>query len=644
MLPPPTRPPSRSAERLAGTILGTAGYMSPEQARGKTVDKRADIWAFGVVLYEMLAGTPLFAAGDNVTDVLAAVVTREPDWSALPGDTPPNVRRLLERCLRKDPKQRLRDIGEARITLEERDVTPPIGVPPTPPSRSRIAWAAAALATLAAGAGWWRASQKEAGPVLTLSIVAPEKTTFDAARIPALSPDGRRLAFIATSDGRKSLWVRDLDSMASKVIPESEDSDSPFWSPDGRFVAFFAQGKLKKADVSGGTPVVICDAMYGSGGSWNRNDVIVFAPGPATALFRVPASGGNAVPVTSMDRNTGETGHRYPFFLPDGRHFLFTVRTTEAPRDGIYVGDLESNNRIRLFAAQSNAIYTQPGFILFARDGTLLAQPTDSAGLRIAGPPFPVAERVTSDSIGFSAKFTASQTGMLAFYSGGSLVGASYLTWYDRSGKVMGTVGPPSMRLSPAISPRGDIIAEDRVNSANGLDLWLHTIDGKTDSRLTFDQMSNFPVWSPDGSRILFQSFRPDGSAGICQKSSTGTGKEECFVQMQGSTIPTSWSHDELAVFFNLSKQTGFDLWVLLFTGDRKPYPFIQTPANEWNGRLSPDSHWLAYQSDETGTYEIYVIAFPGKEGKWQISTRGARVRSGAATAENFSTLRRTKK
>jgi Tol biopolymer transport system component len=349
----------------------------------------------------------------------------------------------------------------------------------------------------------------------------------------------------------------------------------------------------------------------------------VFAPSPATSLFQVPAAGGNAVPVTSMDHTAGETGHRYPSFLPDGRHFLFTVRTTEAQRDGIYVGDLESKNRVRLFTAQSNAVYTPPGIITFARDGTLLAQPTDSAGLRIAGPAFPVAEHVTS-SIGFSAKFTASQTGMLAFYSGGSLVGESALTWYDRSGNVTGTVGPPSIRLRPAISPRGDILAEDRINSANGLDLWLHSMDGKTDSRLTFDQSSSFPVWSPDGSRILFQSYRPDGSASICQKSSTGTGKEECFLQMQGNTIPTSWSHDSrLAVFFNVSKQTGYDLWVLPLTRDRKPYPFLQTPANEWNGRLSPDSHWLAYQSDEAGTYEIYVIAFPGQEGKWQISTQG---------------------
>lgn len=213
---------------------------------------------------------------------------------------------------------------------------------------------------------------------------------------------------------------------------------------------------------------------------------------------------------------------------------------------------------------------------------------------------------------------------MLAFYSGGSLVGASYLTWYDRSGKVTGTVGPPSMRIGPAISPRGDIVAEDRVNSANGLDVWLHSMDGKSDSRLTFDQLSNFPIWSADGSRILFQSFRPGGSAGICQKSSVGTGKEECFFQMQGYTIPTSWSGDgRLAVFTTLSKQAASDLWILPFTGDRKPYPFLETPANEGNGRLSPDDRWLAYQSDESGANEIYVIAFPGKEGKWQISTQG---------------------
>jgi len=621
----PTMSPTLSlAMTQAGVILGTAGYMSPEQARSKPVDKRADIWAFGVILYELLTGATLYA-GETVGDSIAAVITREPDWSALPSDTPPHLRRLMERCLRKDPKLRLRDIGDARLALDEPDTQNSQVPTPSATHRSWLPWALVAICGVLA-AGWWRASRTpEPQPLLRASILPPENAAFDAGTIPALSPDGRRLVFTATTAGRKQLWVRDLDSMASRTIPGSEDADYPFWSPDGRFVAFFTANKLKKADLSGGPAVTICDVMIGGGGTWNRNDVIVFAPGPATPLFHVPASGGTPVPLTTLAANESEGSNRYPWFLPDGRHFLFTARYKDAQRNAIYVGDLASKERVRLFAGSSNAVYTPPDLVLFIRGETLMAQQFEPGRMRISGEPVPIAEHVTDDHIGSSGKFTTSQTGMLAFYTGGSLVSASYLTWYDRAGKVMGTVGPAGARLSPKVSPNGDLVVEDRIDEASiGLDLWLHHVQGGTDSRLTFNQSSTFPVWSPDQSQIAFQSFQPDGMAAIHQKSTTGAGKEESLWAMRGFTVPTDWSMDgQFIIFTNQGAKTGNDIWALPLTGDRKPFPILQTPANEASARISPDGHWLAYQSDESGTPQIYVVAFPGKEGKWQISNQG---------------------
>ena len=376
-------------------------------------------------------------------------------------------------------------------------------------------------------------------------------------------------------------------------------------------------------DIGGGPALTVCDANS-YGGSWNQNDVIVFTPGSATPLFRIPAGGGTPIPLTTLDEAAGENSHRFPWFLPDGRHFLFTARSGNQEKTGIYIGDLESKDRRRLVAAASNAVYTPPGLLLFLRERTLMAQAFDAAGLRTTGDPFPVAEQVDYVPTQVQGQFAVSETGVLAYYSGGAALN-SQLTWFDRGGKPLGTVGPPGMMQAPAISPDGGTIAVDRLDGQSGTyDLWLHDLAHATDSRFTFDPSNDRnPVWSPDGSRILFSSNRT-GKWGLYQKPATGAGKEELLYETAVVTLPTDWSRDgRFAIFENIAAKTGYDLWVLPLSGDRKPFPFLQTEFGERDGRLSPDGRWLAYDSNETGSYEVYVQAFPGKEGKWQVSAKG---------------------
>ncbi len=604
-------------------IIGTAAYMSPEQARGKPVDKRTDIWAFGVVLYEMLTGRQLFGGGETVTDTLASVVKDVPDLTRVPAETPPHIRRLLDRCLSKDANTRLRDIGEARIALES-------PLPPEPPvdalqRRDILPWIAAAvfaISTLALAVLWLRRPTDDVR-MLKFAVLPPEKGHFVANSYPAVSPDGRHLAFAASSEGKTQLWIRDLHTSVARPLPGTDRAFEPFWSPDNRSVAFFADHKLKKVDLGGGPAVTVCDAVNSRGGSWSPNDVIVFNPGLNTPLFRVPAAGGTATPLTTLDEAAGEIGHRSPWFLPDGRHFLFTARNGNPDMTAIYVGDLESKERRRLFAAASNPVYTAPGFLLFMRAKSLMAQGFDASGLRVTGEPFPVAEQVDYVEAYVQGQFAASQNGVLAYYSGGASDDLQ-LTWFDRAGKPLGTVGLPGF-MRPAISADGGTVVTERANALTGsIDLWLDDLAHGTDSRFTFDHsMNTNPVWSPDGTLILFSSNR-SGKSGLYQKAVAGAGREELLYEAADEATPTDWSRDgRFAIFDTRSSKTKYDLWVLPLTGDRKAFPFLQTEFSESSGKLSPDGRWLAYVSDETGGLEVYVQSFPGKEGKWQISAKG---------------------
>jgi serine/threonine-protein kinase len=501
---PANSPTLTMGATVAGVIMGTAGYMAPEQAKGKRVDKRADIWAWGVVLYELLTGERLFK-GSDVADTLAQVLTKQPDIEKVP----PQVRRLLRRCLERDPRQRLRDIGEARFFIEGDSLRLPASSKSA--TRWKIASAVLAIASLALAFVAYRHWNEELR-LLKVFIPPPEKGSFAPANsIPAVSPDGRSIAFIAIAGGRWALWVRDLDSLAPRQLPGTDEAIFPFWSPDSRAVAFFSGGKLKKIALAGGPAVVLCDAPNGFGGSWNKDDVIVFAPGLNSGILRVPAAGGMAMPVTMLDQAATETSHRYPWFLPDGHHFLFTARNANAAKTTIEIGDLGSQSHRPVLVAASNAAYSPPRYLLFVRERTLMAQHLDASKIQTTGEAVPIAEDIDFPRQVFGeAQFSVSQNGVLAFTSG-VLGGDTQLTWFDRSGAVKGTLGKPGDQSQwPAISPDGKTVVVERRDPRTGdSDLWTYDLATGSPSRLTFGPPNNqWPVWSPDGSFVVFNSTR----------------------------------------------------------------------------------------------------------------------------------------
>jgi Tol biopolymer transport system component len=606
---------------LAGVILGTAAYMSPEQAKGKRVDRRADIWSWGVVLFELLTGERMFQ-GDDVADTLAAVIHKQPDLERVPA----KVRRLLAECLQKDPRLRLRDIGDAKRLLEAEPASIAL-------SRFRLVWALAAavlVVSAALGSVAWKHFHEEPPRVVKLFFPLPERETFQPGSPPAtaISPDGRRIAFEAVVDGKGELWVRDLDNSAPHILAVGA-SGMPFWAPDSRRLGFFADGKLRKIDVTGGPAVTIADAQATTGGrgpwngSWNRDDVIVF--GRITSpLFRVSAAGSSPAPLTNLDENRHETAHFAPWFLPDGDHFLYVALSTEADKTGIYVADLASKTRKHVTIGNARTIYVAPGYFLFVRDGTLLAQPFDTGKLETTGDAVPVAEQVDANTAGVGVTigyFSASQNGVLVYTSGRELAGVQ-LTWFDGAGRKLETVGAPGQLSSFSLSPDGTRVAFLRRDPQVGrYDLWTRDLARGAESRLTSNGVASGPVWSADGTYIFYGS-RPFGK--IYQKAANNTGAEE--VVDVSAKLPMNASREGRYLFTTTSgntPKTGLDIWVLPLFGDRKPFPYVQTEYQENQPRLSPDGSWLAYRSNESKRNEIYVVSFPQPGGKWQISTNG---------------------
>ncbi len=613
----------------AGMILGTAGYMAPEQAAGKPVDKRADIWAFGVVLYEMLSGKRLFE-GETVAHTLAHVLTRELDLSLID----PGCRPLLRRCLERDPRRRMRDIGEARLAIDEYLARPAGPGPeqagvPLAAARRKSHWLAVAAAAFALGLAGLAAIHFSEKPEETVAarfqIPVPEKASFGLGM--AISPDGKRLAFVATSEGRDALWVRPLDSLGAQALPGTDGATSPFWSPDSRFIGFFAAGKLKKVDASSGPPQTLCDlANPGTGGSWNRDGVILFGTN-SSGLFRVPQAGGAAAPLTTLDEARHEGYHGRPWFLPDGRRFLYYAQSSGD--SAIYLGTLDSKDRKRLVGARQGAAYVPPatgdakGHLLFMRDTTLMAQPLEAKSLESAGDAFPVAEQVV---LGRNyAAFTASANGVLVFLARGNSV--NQIGWFDRSGTSLGPVGAPGPVYEPSVSPDEKSVLFWRRSDA-GSDLWVRDLNRGTETRLTSNPSSNtMPVWSSLGDRIVFSSSREGGKYGLYQRSASGSGQDELLLRDSSNLGPWQWSRDgRFIVYGELNPKTKYDLWVLPMEGavaERKPIPVLTTEFDDMFGQLSPDSHWMAFTSDRSGRREVYVRLFPPAEGEWAISIAG---------------------
>ena len=641
----------------AGVLLGTAAYMSPEQAKGKAVDRRADIWAFGCVLYEMLTGKMAFR-GESVTDTLAAVIRAEPDWSQLPTATPIRVRVLLQRCLQKDPRQRLQAIGDARIALEEvlsgaQDPTSAAAsAHPTKQWRPWLGWGIAGLFIVATVlfAFLYLHQKPPAAQALRFEIPLPEKTTFSGLGV-SVSPDGRKLAFAATgADGQGRLWVRSLETLEARPLDGTEGTFGfTFWSPDSRFIAFGARGKLMKIEASGGPPLTLCDAPSFLGGAWTSDDKIVF--GSTSGIRQVSASGGVAFPITVAGASIN------PSLLPDGRHFVYVRETNQAAAGtGIYLGSVdakpEEQTKKSLLGDSSTVVYAPSsdsgvGYLLFVRGpaglgttGTLMAQRFDTGRLELTGEAVPIAEQVSN------LNFSASPTGVLVYFTGTSGMSAGsrgniqgQLTWFDREGKALGTFGDPGVYRTLALSPDGNRVAFERADpQTQNRDIWLYEFARGVSTRFTFDPAwEASPVWSPDGSQIAFTSNR-GGPFDLYEKASNLAGEDELLFKSGDSKVPSSWSPDgRFLLYYNAASPS--QVWLLPLGGgeaDRKPVSLLHSEFNEAVAKFSPDGRWISYASNESGKNEIYVRPFDPSSatgsssaggtpvaGKWMVSKGG---------------------
>jgi eukaryotic-like serine/threonine-protein kinase len=625
-----------SAERgylsREGTIVGTLQYMAPEQLEAGAVDTRTDIFSFGAVLYETLTGKRAFT-GKSQASLIGAILHAEPPAiSTIQPMAPPALDRLVKKCLAKDPDQRWQSAGDVADELRwvaeagsEASATAPVKIRGR--NRERLAWIVASMLLLGVAAAVVfivRNFDRAPTEVSTTRFVisASEKQVL---LYPSISPDGRRLVYPASTEGKQQLWIRELDSITPKLLPGTDKTSYPaFWSPDGRYIAFFSDGKLKKLQLSGGPAQPLADASNPRGGSWNREGVIIFAPDGTSPLSRLSASGGERTQLTTLDESRQEISHRWPFFLPDGRHFLFVARSRQIENTAIYVGSLDSKETKRVLNADSSMAYAPQGYLLFAREGTLMGQPFDVDKLRVTGEEIWVAGQI-SWALSALAGFSVSENGVLAYLTGNP---ATQLTWFDRSGTELRTVGLPAAYIALRLSPDEMRVAVARTDPlAVAPDISLIELARGVASKLTSEpSIDDFPVWSPDGSQIAFSSNR-EGAMNLYRKLSNGAGKEEGLIKSNQGEHMQDWSPDgRFLLYRTFGVKTKSDIWVLPMFGDRKPYPFLETEFDETSAIFSPDGRWVAYVSDEAGTYEVYVRRFQGSGGSWRISTDGGTV------------------
>ena len=612
-----------------GSILGTLQYMAPEQVEGMTdqIDARTDIFAFGAVVYEMATRKKAFE-GKTSASVMAKILEADPPpMTALQPMTPPALAHLVRRCLTKEPDRRWQtasDLCEQLRWISDGGSQAGTAVPVVREQnlRKRVAWAAAIVAAIAVGATsalyLRRAPPVETHPV-RFTVGPPEGTSFiGPPMFLTISPDGSKLAFISEeTSGRRQLWVRPLDSPTAQPLPGTDNPSQPFWSADSRFVGFSADGKLKKIAISGGPAQTLVDAQGADGtGSWSGEGVILFKLGPT--IYRVSAAGGAITQVTTLDASRQEINHLWPCFLPDNRHFLYFSQSGKTANNAIVVGSLDSKEKKVLLRATSNPVYAPPGYLLFNKQGTLMAQPFDADRLQLTGEAVPIVQGVQFNLLSARAAFAASNNGVLV-YRGGAEAARVRLVWVARDGKESPLSAPAHNYVMPELSPDGQRVAVGIEEEDD--QIWLYDLGRDTLTRFTFEGTANVhPIWTPDGKRI---TFRGEGNRLFWQPAD-GSGGPEALTAgdlRSSNKVPGSWSPDGQELAFTEDAATR-NIWILPLQ-DRKPRPYVQSTAFETAPMFSPDGHWIAYDSRESGRDEIFVRPYPGPGGKWQISTDG---------------------
>lgn len=636
--------PTRKIRTDPGTVMGTVGYMSPEQVRGQQVDYRSDIFSFGAVLYEMLSGRSAFHRDSAVESLNAILKDDPPELTETSAKISPALDRILRLCLEKKPERRFHSAHDLGFALEAVSApsdsslkTATLSAAPQNQTGGwmlgllRIAWlgwvGAGVFLLLTLGLAWAyfaRTSTSDAR-VMKLSILPPEKATLIAGQAPTVSPDGTHLVFVVTdATGRTVLYVRALDALAAQPLGGTDGGTLPFWSPNGREIGFFAGGKLKKIDIAGGQPVTLADAPVPRGGSWNQDGVIIFTPSPPAPILRISAAGGAPTPINSVDVEHGEFPRWFPQFLPDGRHYLFLLfGGKKTGTRVISIGSIDSKETKTVLTTDFSAIFAKPGYLLFRREAMLMAQKFDADRLELSGDPFPVAEQIGFDGITYQILVSASDQGVLAYASLGA--GKTQLVWFDREDRKLGVVGASGDYSDLSLSPDGKRLAFFRVDPDTGnADIWLMDLTSGAPSRFTFDTAVDFtPIWSPDGERIIFASLR-EGAPNLFQKMANGAGQEETLYKSPLPKLPSDFSTDgRFLLCGTIDPKTRFDLSVLSIGGDHKWETFWQTPANESRAMFSPNGRWVVYESDESGKKEIYVQSFPASGAKWQLSVSG---------------------
>jgi eukaryotic-like serine/threonine-protein kinase len=619
-------PTGASPVTMQGTILGTLQYMAPEQIEGQEADARTDIFAFGCVLYEMLTGRKAFEGKTQAT-LIAAILEREPPVvSSLQPMTPAALEHVVQRCLAKSPDDRWQSASDVMRELQwARSATLHPSLPMTTREdrlglrRQRFAWTVLSVAAVAiAILGTWYLAHRSNEPLVTqLDVTSPP--TADAFSF-AVAPDGRHLVFVANGEKGSQLWLRSLDQAKAQSVDGTAGATFPFWSPDSRDIGFFADGKLKRLSIQGGGPRVLADAATARGGTWNQDGVIVFGQASPGALMRVRATGGVPVAVTQIAK--GQNNHRWPQFLPDQKRILFFVQSPDPQIRGIYVASLEGGTPTRVVESETAGIYAA-GYLLRVVQGSLLAQRLSLSGLSLTGDPIALAQDVGTDDGLYRSAFSASSSGVVAHRTAVGF--RRQLVWVDRAGKSLGTVGgiDEGSVAGPELAPSGDRVAVARTVQGN-TDIWLIDLRRGVESRFTFDPgIEDNAVWSPDGGRMAFRSLQA-GSPEIFEKPVDGSTSERTMMASPGYSVPHDWSGDgRVLLYSTLDVQTQSDIWALPLTGDRKPIRVVQSRFDDVQEQFSPDGRLIAYASNESGRYEVYVLPYPPGGGKWQVSAAG---------------------